>query len=207
MNAIQIFQKDNNLTPDGIIGAKTIDAIMTKFKLSKVEVDNWLGQGQVESGNWSKMREDLDYRAERLIVVFKKYFPTLELAKKYEHNPEKLANYVYDDARRDANHKLGNTQVGDGWKFRASGCGITGRANFQRFADYMNDQQIMIDTDLVWSKYFLESFYWYFKDKKIFKLCTGYSSKEIELVTMKVNGGLNGLKERIEFTNKFKNIK
>jgi len=53
-------------------------------------------------------------------------------------NPKAIANIAYDDANRTKSFKLGNTQSGDGWKFRGRGLlQITGRTN------YTNSQKII----------------------------------------------------------------
>lgn len=45
---------------------------------------------------------------------------------------------------------LGNNQAGDGWKFRGRGyMQLTGRANYQKFADSMGRQDIMDNPDLI----------------------------------------------------------
>jgi predicted chitinase len=52
-------------------------------------------------------------------------------------NQEKLANFVYADANRSAGHKLGNTQEGDGWRFKGRGLiQITGRSNYTHANKY-----------------------------------------------------------------------
>ena len=45
--------------------------------------------------NFKVRKENLNYSAQRLLVVFGKYFKTMETAKLYAHNPEKIANRVY----------------------------------------------------------------------------------------------------------------
>ncbi len=53
---------------------------------------------------------------------------------------EKFANHVYDDANRSAGYKLGNTQVGDDYKFIGRGIfQLTGRQNYQKFSDFYED--------------------------------------------------------------------
>jgi putative chitinase len=48
-----------------------------------------------ESGNFKMLVENLNYRAETLMKVWPKRFPTLEFAKQYERDPKKIANSVY----------------------------------------------------------------------------------------------------------------
>jgi predicted chitinase len=71
--------------------------------------------------------------------VFPRYFgPGKRDAAEHARNPEKIANYVYMDEFRSKAGALGNTQPGDGWKFRGRGLKqLTGRNNYARFAkDY-----------------------------------------------------------------------
>lgn len=72
--------------------------------------------------------ENLNYSAERLLVVFPRYF-TPEQARQYARKPEKIANRVYAG-------RLGNRDEdsGDGWRFRGRGLvQITGRTNYEKF--------------------------------------------------------------------------
>jgi putative chitinase len=79
-----------------------------------------------ESAGFTKLEEDLDYSASRLMQVWPKRFPTLDVALRYAHNPEKLGNYVY--ANRMGN---GDEASGDGYRYRARGpIGLTGLNNY-----------------------------------------------------------------------------
>lgn len=87
----------------------------------------FLAQIAVESGNLRATVENLNYSAERLMVVWPSRFPTLEAATPYARNPEALANNVY--ANRLGN---GNPATGDGYRFRGRGLmQVTGRANYR----------------------------------------------------------------------------
>ena len=86
----------------------------------------FLAQVAVESAELNRLSENLNYSAERLIEVWPKRFPNIARAKEFEHNPEKLANYVYAD-------RIGNGEptTGDGWNYRGRGIlQITGRSNY-----------------------------------------------------------------------------
>lgn len=90
----------------------------------------FLGQVLTESEDLSAFREGMNYSAERLRVVWPLRFPTIELAKQYERNPAKLANFVYGG-------RMGNggPASGDGWRFRGAGwIQLTGHDNQAEFA-------------------------------------------------------------------------
>lgn len=95
----------------------------------------FLGQVLVESGDLTFFRENMSYSAERLMVVWSKRFPTLEIANQYARQPQKLANFVY--ANRMGN---GGPETNDGWNHRGAGwIQLTGKANQEAFA---NDNQL-----------------------------------------------------------------
>jgi putative chitinase len=86
----------------------------------------FLAQIAHESGECSRLVENLNYSAARLMAVWPKRFATLDKALPYEHQAEKLANYVY--AKRLGN---GDVPTSDGWLFRGRGLlQVTGRANY-----------------------------------------------------------------------------
>jgi hypothetical protein len=68
------------------------------------------------------------------MAVFKKYFPTQELAQQYANKPERIANRVY--ANRMGN---GDEASGDGWRFCGRGLiQLTGKDNYTFFAGSLN---------------------------------------------------------------------
>lgn len=78
-----------------------------------------------ETGNLSVFEENLNYSAERLMVVWPKRFPNMASTIGYARNPVALASKVY--ANRMGN---GDEKSGDGWRFRgAGGIQLTGKDN------------------------------------------------------------------------------
>ena len=101
------------------------------------------------------------------------------------------------DGRKD----LGNTQKGDGCRFKGAGyIQLTGRYNYQKFANYMGDNRIMEGVSYVAQKYPWTSagFWWYSNNMN--SLCD--SGATVEQVTKRVNGGYNGLDSRKAYYKK-----
>lgn len=178
------------------------NSICPRYKLdTKDEFHEFLAQLAVESGEFTRLVENLNYSAERLHQVFRKYFPTLESAKKFERKVEAIANKVYG-GRVD----LGNTQHGDGWLFRGSGpIQMTGRGIITRFCLYVEktfgfkhtpeEMAQLIRTDWRWG---IESACWVFCIEK--SLLDEAEADDVLTVSKRINGGTNGLNERLHYT-------
>ncbi|EAY04077.1 hypothetical protein TVAG_203810 [Trichomonas vaginalis G3] len=102
-----------------------------------------------------------------------------------------IANGWAYEGRRD----LGNTQPGDGPRFKGAGyLQLTGRANYQNFANYIQDQGVMQGVDYVADRYpWTCSGYWWMRNG-MNGLCD--SGASVEQVTRRVNGGYNDLEDR-----------
>jgi len=110
---------------------------------------------------------------------------------------KELASGQAYEGRKD----LGNTQPGDGPRFKGAGyIQLTGRYNYQAFANYIGDQSVMTGVDYVASKYPWQSagFWWY--KNSMNSLCD--SGASVETVTRRVNGGTNGLASRQTYYNR-----
>jgi putative chitinase len=93
---------------------------------------------------------------------------------------------------------LGNTQPGDGPRYKGAGAiQLTGRANYQAFANYMNDPRIMEGVDYVASRYPFTSAGFWWRNNSMNALCDRGAT--VEQVTRRVNGGYNGLDDRIYY--------
>lgn len=100
------------------------------------------------------------------------------------------------EGRRD----LGNTQPGDGKKYKGAGyIQLTGRANYQEFANFIKDPRVMEGVDYVAEKYPFTSAGFWWMNNKMNNLCD--LNPSVEEVTRRVNGGLNGLIDRKNYYN------
>ncbi len=101
---------------------------------TKERVAAFIAQCSHESGEFTRLRENLNYRWESLRRVFPKYFPTDDLAKRYASMPNKqeaIANRIY--ANRMGN---GPETSGDGWRYCGRGViQLTGKNNYSAFAN------------------------------------------------------------------------
>jgi len=198
--SLKNLQEKIGVTADGLFGRNTIAAAIKFYDMDEVRAAHFFAQTAHESGNFKTFSENLNYSASGLRGVFGKYFPTDELAADYERQPEKIANRVY--ANRMSN---GDEASGDGWKYRGRGAlQLTGKANYQEFANYVQDQSVLSDPDLVATKYSFESALFFFDKNGLWKICDeGLSEDTIVKLTKRINGGTHGLQDRIEKTKKF----
>ena len=168
--------------------------VINKFGINTpVSLSHFLSQCAYESSGFKIATENLNYSKEGLMKIFKRYFPTEQIATQYVKQPEKIANKVY--ASRMGN---GNELSGDGWKYRGRGyIQLTGKDNYANFNKLVSDD-LILDPDLVATKYPLISAAWFFSKNCLGK-CTDISDKTVTNVTRCVNGGENGLIERLKY--------
>jgi putative chitinase len=179
--------------PDAVIAQ--IPDTASKFQINTpLRLAHFLAQCGHESGGFKVTSENLNYSAKGLMGIFKKYFPTQQLAESYQRQPQKIANKVY--ASRMDN---GNESSGDGFKFRGRGyIQLTGRANYTAFGKAINED-IASNPDVVSGKYALLSAAWFWSKNGLNKLADGGSSDTVVTsITKRVNGGTIGLADRIK---------
>lgn len=89
---------------------------------------------------------------------------------------------------------LGNTQPGDGFKFKGRGLlQTTGRANYQRTGDALGVDLLADPTLLATPELAARSAGWYWREHGLNALA---DAGNFMLVTRRINGGTNGLEER-----------
>lgn len=193
------LQKKIGVTADGAIGPNTLKAAMKYYKLTPIRAAHFFGQIAHETGYFKLFSENLNYTALQLTKTFPAYFKG-DLATKYAKKPIAIASRAY--ANRMGN---GNEASMEGYFYRGRGAlQLTGKYNYSLFARYLNDSSIMNKPDLVSTKYAFESAKFFFDNNNLWTICDGgVNDKVIGLITRRVNGGTNGLKERIEYTKKF----
>lgn len=152
----------------------------------------FLAQCAHESREFTLTEENLNYSADRLLKVFPKYFKSLEQATLYARNPRAIASYVY--ANRMGN---GPESSGDGYRYRGRGyIQLTGHDNYMQFAaatatDALNQPSLVSDTDGA-----ALSAGWFWSKNSLNQLA---DKEDMMTITRRINGGLNGLQERMAY--------
>ena len=187
--------------PDNVYSE--IHSVMDTFQINtSIRLSHFLGQCAHESGNFKFKSENLNYSTKGLIATFPKYFKQSGLAEAYARNPERIASRVYAD-------RMGNGAEGtaDGWKFRGRGyIQLTGKSNYVAFDKFVNEN-IILEPELVAKKYPLLSAAWFFHRNKLNIISDkGLNEKVILELTKRINGGTNGLQDRIKYTTNFGKI-
>lgn len=154
----------------------------------------FIAQCAHESAEFTVLKENLNYRAETLRKVFPKYFPTAAIAIKYASRADKqeaIANKVY--ANRMGN---GDEASGDGYQYCGRGLiQLTGRENYSWFAASLN---ISVEDAVDYLQTFegaVQSACWFWESNDLNRYA---DVGDIVGMTKVINGGTNGLEDRIK---------
>lgn len=152
----------------------------------------WLGQLMQESGKFKLLEESLNYSADGLLRVFPKYFTPAE-ASAYARHPQDIANRAY--ANRMGN---GDEASKEGWRYRGRGLiQLTGKDNYVAASqaldyDFLSDPNALLEP--TWAAL---SAAWFWAERGCNELA---DLSDYEGITRKINGGTNGLENRLVFT-------
>ena len=154
----------------------------------------FIAQCAHESGGFSTLKENLNYRAVTLRKIFPKYFPTDEIANEYASKPNKqeaIANKVY--ANRMGN---GNEASGDGFRYCGRGLiQLTGKDNYSWFAASLDIPVEEASEYLQTFEGAAQSACWFWETNNL----NQWADKgDILTLTKRINGGTIGLEDRIK---------
>lgn len=154
----------------------------------------FIAQCAHESAGFTALRENLNYRAESLMKVWPRHFPTIEIARQYAHNQERIANRAY--ANRMGN---GDEASGDGWRYCGRGLiQLTGKNNYQAFADSLEMELEDVPEYLATFEGAAQSACWFWESNN---LNVWADRGDILTLTKRINGGTIGLEDRIKHYN------
>ena len=173
--------------PNVVEAFQSADTAFADFKVNTPLLQaHALAQASHETGGFRRIEENLNYSADGLMATWSSRFPE-DVAKKLARNPEAIANRAYSG-------RMGNTQPGDGWRYRGRGIfQLTGRANY---ASMGRLAQIPLEAQpelALASRYLLPVALHYWNSRGLSALA---ERDDLEGITRKINGGLNGLEDR-----------
>lgn len=172
----------------------------------------FLAQTSHESGGYSLLTENLNYKAATLAACWPNRFAELGNDKKPKKDakgaliptkvahsiagkPELIANMVYSS-------RMGNgaPQTGEGWKFRGRGLKqLTGKDNYARCGRDLGVDLVSNPDLLLEPIYAARSAGWFWKVNKLSEYA---DNGDIKGMTKKINGGYIGLQKRQDLYNK-----
>lgn len=186
--------------------AAHLTSAMRHFKItaSQNRMAMFLAQIAFESGRLARVEENMSYSPQRLMAVWPRRFPTIEIAKQYAFNPQKLADFVYGG-------RMGNVNPGDGWKYRGRGLKqLTGSDNYLKAElalqpitgefYHRRPELVCLPKGAAWTAA------WFWSDNDLNKVA---DSGNYTAVTRIINGGLTGhedgndvgMDDRVEYFN------
>ena len=159
----------------------------------------FMAQCAHESGGFTALKENLNYRAVTLRKVFPKYFSNDDLANAYAGKQEMIANKVYAN-------RMGNGDEASGDGFRYCGRGLiqlTGKNNYQAFADSLEMNVEDVPEYLQSFEGAAQSACWFWEINNLNKHA---DAGDIKTMTKVINGGYIGLDDRIAHYEHAKHI-
>ena len=196
--------------------AKWLDALVAtcqEFEINTPQrIAAFLAQTSHESGGYTMLSENLNYRASTLAACWPNRFAVMgpdkkpkktekgaliptKVAESIAGKPELIANLVYSS-------RMGNgpAESGEGWKFRGRGLKqLTGKFNYEKCGqalgvDLVGNPDLLLDP-----VYAARSAGWFWKSNG---LAAFADAGDIKGMTKKINGGYIGLEQRQKLYDK-----
>ena len=102
---------------------------------------------------------------------------------------------------------LGNTEPGDGIKFRGRGLiQLTGRFNVQAISDFFGIDFVDDPSLLETPEWACRSAGWFWGMNKLNILADHNDEEHFKLITKRINGGLNGWADRLKYWNRARRV-
>lgn len=226
------FKLATNLVVDGDAGTKTVEAIAL-FQLKVVGMAKQDGRvdpagktlGILKARLSKGLTEDalLAIMAYGHPTVVKPYLPLLKIQPNaYQVNtPLRLAHFcaqigheslsltyteeIASGAAYEGRKDLGNTQKGDGIRFKGRGLiQLTGRQNYSDYGDYAGLDLLKAGNEIliaITPSYALDVALWFWQKRNLNSFA---DRDDLRSITRRVNGGYNGLPERQAYLDRAK---
>jgi putative chitinase len=184
-----------------------LEATCQEFEINTPErIASFLAQTSHESGGYTMLSENLNYKAATLAACWPNRFAELGPDKKPKKDdkgkliptavansiagkPELIANLVYSS-------RMGNgpAESGEGWKYRGRGLKqLTGKDNYTRCGNALGVDLVSNPDMLLEPLYAARSAGWFWKANNLSAFA---DVGDIKGMTKKINGGFIGLEQR-----------
>lgn len=188
---------------------KWIDAVVATCQEFEIDtpqrIAGFLAQTSHESGGYTMLSENLNYRAATLAACWPSRFAVLGADKKpikengklvptavansIAGKPELIANLVYSSRMGN-----GSAESGEGWKFRGRGLKqLTGKFNYTKCSEGLGADLVANPDLLLEPVYAAKSAGWFWKTNNLSAFA---DAGDIKGMTKKINGGYIGLEQR-----------
>ena len=152
----------------------------------------FIAQCSHESGGFTTIKENLNYRPESLVRLFSKYFdlPTAQRYCALPNKQEAIANRIY--ASRMGN---GDESSGDGYKYCGRGLiQLTGKDNYFWFSASLGITPEDASEYMATFEGAAQSACWFWENNKLNQWA---DAGDILTLTKRINGGTIGLEDRV----------
>jgi putative chitinase len=169
---------------------------LPQYDINTVErVAAFIAQCAHESGGFSVLEENLNYKAATLTKLWPQRFPP-GVAEQYAGKPQMIANKTYGS-------RMGNgpEESGEGYKYRGRGIlQLTGKDNYKACSQTLfQDNTLLDDPDLLLDPYYaIHSACWFWNKNKLNQFA---DAGDLTTLTKRINGGTIGLEDRIHHYN------
>jgi putative chitinase len=175
---------------------EALNEALPQYEINTIErVAAFIAQCAHESGGFSVLEENLNYKGATLTKLWPQRFPA-NVAEDYAGKPEKIANKTYGGRMGN-----GDEHTGEGYKFRGRGLlQLTGKDNYKACSQALfQDGTLIEEPDLLLDPYYaIHSACWFWSKNKLNQYA---DSGDFTTMTKKINGGVIGLDDRIHHYN------
>lgn len=180
--------------------ASAIEAACARYEITTpARQAAFLAQIAYESQETTRLIENLNYSAARLVAVWPHRFPSIESATPFAMNSQALAEHVYSS--RDGNGAEGS---GDGWKYRGRGLIMTTFHDGYARVQAATGLQVLMCPDILLTKgaaAVAAALFW--SDHGLNALA---DADRFDEITGKVNGAQTGAPIRRQYFEHFKQL-
>jgi putative chitinase len=208
--SVKEWQTKHGLTPDGIVGPTTLEKMgITSVIKEDIHISPVVGlsieklKGKVPDSVLSQIPDTaIKFNITTNLRLAHFLSQCAHESGNWKYRLEIASGKAYE-GRKD----LGNIHEGDGVRFKGRGyIQLTGRGNYGRFSKFIGEDCVE-NPDLVANKYPLASAAFFFDSNKLWTICDkGFDDATVTSVTKRVNGGTNGLSDRLKHFKVYHNL-